>query len=444
MALQLPNIYTLGQVQVNTQPLAQLQGQLLAKKQAREEALDKYFEGKTKELTKKGIADNDVVGYENRLKKLQNYWTQNKADISKGGMSQRNFDYMVDDLRDYTGRSISKKDDLGKIYQLKIKGDINDDDIPLIRKIESPLDDPSRLKPNGMSYGLGDFSAAVQLPDTQKQDAFWNAVSRDYKPKVIEYEKDAKGNFISTPKGLGSFTNVYKFTERYADDQILGMADRAAEFVATDKDFRTLYDNILNDAAKATKENKPLDPRFVELKAAYDKLYPGGIMDTPEEVAKAAAVVRYKKFLNTGEKDVVDEKAKEKYQNASIISRQKAAGGGQINLSEYPEVPSKGRDITDLMQGVTVFQAPDGTKLSASKVYYDPSTKQINYEALAGRDASGKIVKGEPKVLSLNTFLQNIKTLNPGADFKFVETLGSTRVPGTSKTKGGKKGASGL
>jgi hypothetical protein len=345
MALQLPNIYTLGQVQVSTQPLAQLQGQLLAKKQAREEALDKYFEVKTKELTKKGIADNDVVGYEDRLKKLQNYWTQNKADISKGGMSQRNFEYMVDDLKDYTGRSVSKKEELGKVYQLRIKGDISDDDIPLIGKIEAPLDDPSRLKPNGVAYGLGDFSAAVKLPDTQKQDAFWSAVSRDYKPKVIEYEKDAKGNFIYTSRGLGSFTNVYKFTERYADDQILGMADRAAEFVATDKDFRTLYDNILNDAAKATKENKPLDPRFVELQVAYNDFYPSDIMDRPEEVVKAAAIVRYKKFLNTGEKDVVDEKAEEKYKSASIISRQKAAGG-EVDLSQYdvlgPYTKSKG------------------------------------------------------------------------------------------------------
>jgi hypothetical protein len=324
--------------------------------------------------------------------------------------------------------------------------EIEDEDMPKLAARGLSIYDPAYYKdPNTLTqYDYSDFTHFVPLPDTQKQDAFWSAVSRDYKPKVIEYEKDAKGNFISTPKGLGSFTNVYKFTERYADDQILGMADRAAEFVATDKDFRKLYNGILNDAAKATKEKKPLDPRFVELKDAYDKLYPGGIMDTPEEVAKAATVVRYKKFLNTGEKDVVDEKAREKYQSASIISRQKAAGGGQINLSEYPEVPSKGRDITDLMQGVTVFQAPDGTKLSASKVYYDPSTKQINYEALAGRDASGKIVKGEPKVLSLNTFLQNIKTLNPGADFKFVETLGSTRVPGTSKPKGVKKGASGL
>ena len=44
MAVSIPReIFTLGAVQFSTQPLAQLQGQLLAKKAAKEEALNKYF-----------------------------------------------------------------------------------------------------------------------------------------------------------------------------------------------------------------------------------------------------------------------------------------------------------------------------------------------------------------------------------------------------------------
>lgn len=369
MALQLPNIYTLGQVQVSTQPLAQLQGQLLAKKQAREEALDKYFEVKTKELTKKGIADNDVLGYEDRLKKLQNYWTENKADISKGGMSQRNFEYMVDDLKDYTGRSVFKKEELGKIYQLRIKGDISDDDIPLIGKVESPLDDPSRLKPNGVAYGLGDFSAVVTLPDTQKQAAYWNAVSQDFKPKVREFEKDAKGNITYAPTMPGSFTKVAKYTERYGDDQIKAMAERAADFTSTDKSFRKLYNNLLSN---------PTDPKFVELKTAYDQYFPGDIMDRPEELAKADAVIRYKNFLNTGEEKFTDVRGQKAYENALIASRQKTAGG-EVDLSEYdllgPYTQSKGvktRGFLGMGSGKTLIYKKD----------IDPK----DYELIADKD----------------------------------------------------------
>jgi hypothetical protein len=332
MALQLPNIYTLGQVQVNTQPLAQLQGQLLAKQQAKEEALDKYYNDLTGKITSAGMHSKDIPGFLKEKEELAKYWNSNKNEISKGGLAKQEFDARANKIFSHVEQS---KGDVKFLYDMRDK-DIEDEDMPKLAARGRSIYDPAYYKdPNTLTqYDYSDFTHFVPLPDTQKQDAFWSAVSRDYKPKVIEYEKDAKGNFISTPKGLGSFTNVYKFTERYADDQILGMADRAAEFVATDKSFRKLYNGILNDAAKATKEKKPLDPRFVELKDAYDKLYPGGIMDTPEEVAKASAIVRYKKFLNTGEKDVVDEKAREKYQSASIASRQKA-GGGEIDLSQY-------------------------------------------------------------------------------------------------------------
>jgi hypothetical protein len=343
MALQLPNIYTLGQVQVSSQPLAQLQGQLLAKKQAREEALDKYYNDLTGKITSAGMHSKDIPGFLKEKEDLAKYWNSNKNEISKGGLAKQEFDARANKIFSHIEQS---KGDVKFLYDMRDK-DIEDEDMPKLAARGRSIYDPAYYKdPNTLTpYDYSDFTHFVPLPDTQKQDSFWGAVSRDYKPKVIEYEKDAKGNIISTSKGLGSFTKVYKFTERYADDQILGMAERAAEFVATDKSFRKLYDNILNDAAKATKENKPLDPRFVELQAAYQKSYPGDIMDRPEEVAKAAAIVRYKKFLNTGEKDVVDEKAREKYQNALIASRQKAAGG-EVDLSQYdllgPYTASKG------------------------------------------------------------------------------------------------------
>ena len=369
MALQLPNIYTLGQVQFNTQPLAQLQGLLLAKKQAREDALDKYFEGKTKEITKKGIADNDVPGYENRLKKLQSYWTENKADISKGGMSQRNFEYMVDDLKDYTGKSIGKKEDLGKVYQLRIKGDINDDDIPLIGRIEAPIDEPARLKPNGMPYGLGDFSAAVPIPDIQKQNQFWGAVSQDYKPKVKEYQKDAQGNISYMPTMPGSFKKIAKFTERFSDDQIKGMADRAADFVSTDKSFRKLYSTVLNN---------PDDPNLAELKAVYDQYFPGDIMDKPEEVAKADAILRFKNFQNPGQDEFVDERAKAAYSSALTASRQKEKEG-PVDLSQYdvlgPYTESKGVKTKG-------FLGMGGGKTLIYKKDIDPK----DYEFIADKD----------------------------------------------------------
>ena len=61
MAVSIPsNIYTLGAVQFNTQPLAALQGKLLAQKAAKEEALDKYFNDLKGKINQAGMRSTDL------------------------------------------------------------------------------------------------------------------------------------------------------------------------------------------------------------------------------------------------------------------------------------------------------------------------------------------------------------------------------------------------
>lgn len=338
MALQLPNIYTLGQVQVSSQPLAQLQGQLLAKKQAQEEALNKYFTDAAGKLTTTGMRQQDIAGFLERKNQLMKEGISNKAEISKGGLAKQEFNAKFDKLF----ADVEKSKQIGKLQydlaQAKQKDDLNEVDFPKLDAINRSIYDPAHYKdPNtNTAYSFADFSPAVELPDTQKQASFWNAVSQDFKPKVREYEKDAKGNIVYAPTMPGSFTKVAKFSERYGDDQIKAMADRAADFSATDKSFKKLYSGLLKN---------PTDPKFVELKAAYDQYFPGEIMDRPEELAKADAIIRYKKFLNTGEEKFTDVRGQKAYESALISSRQKAAGG-EVDLSQYdllgPYTASKG------------------------------------------------------------------------------------------------------
>jgi len=69
MATPIPNIYTFGQVQLDTQPLAQLQGKLLAQQEAKQEALNKYFQKQMGDLSREGIAENDVADVINGIGK---------------------------------------------------------------------------------------------------------------------------------------------------------------------------------------------------------------------------------------------------------------------------------------------------------------------------------------------------------------------------------------
>lgn len=113
----------------------------------------------------------------------------------------------------------------------------------------------------------------------------------------------------------------------------------------------------------------------------------------------------------------------------------------QIDLREYPDVAGGGKDITNLMQGVKVTGLPNGKTLLAEKVYYNPINQRVTFKEYAERDESGAIITGGgEKTVSLTTFLQNIKSNNPGTDMKFLEGLrnpitGAAPTPDSPKSK---------
>lgn len=113
----------------------------------------------------------------------------------------------------------------------------------------------------------------------------------------------------------------------------------------------------------------------------------------------------------------------------------------KIDLREYPDVAGGGKDITNLMQGVKVTGLPNGKTLLAEKVYYNPINQRVTFKEYAERDESGAIITGGgEKTVSLTTFLQNIKSNNPGTDMKFLEGLrnpitGAAPTPDSPKSK---------
>lgn len=106
------------------------------------------------------------------------------------------------------------------------------------------------------------------------------------------------------------------------------------------------------------------------------------------------------------------------------------SGGGSsktaapIDLTEYPDVEGNGKDITNLMQGVKVTGLPSGKTLLAEKVAYNPDTKKVTFTEYTSRnEQTGEMEGGRTQTVGLKTFLQNIKTNNPGTDMKFLEGL---------------------
>jgi len=281
MAEQLPNIYTFGQVKLDTSSLADLQGKLLAKKQAKEEALNKYFEKQMGALSSEGIAKNDMPDYEKSISELKDYWKQNAQAIRKGGQSKADFDNKVQGIKNFISESKDKKSQTLKYReQFQFGNKIpTDTDMEILGYMELPIRSPKRINPKtGNPYGLTDLS--VQIPPfTPSKKQSWIAnISKDIQPVEGKPTKT-----IDKTSGKEIFT----YPLSYDDKKIKFMADNAAASLRADREALNYYEQL---------KNEPTSPEFIELKNAWDasKMFVGDEMDTPEDLAKAEILREFK------------------------------------------------------------------------------------------------------------------------------------------------------
>lgn len=285
MALQIPNIYTLGQIQVSTQPLAQLQGKLLAEQQAKEEAIDKYYEKQLSSLDKQGIAENDVANYEKRVSDLGNYWKENRNEIRKGGTAKMNFDKLVQDQKNFiyeSKRKANENFEMAKLFKVGGKP-MTDNDIFVMERQYLPLGDPNRINPKtGRAYGMADLSPKIPLFDLSKKNKFFGDVSMGIEPSIREKEIDP-----NTKKPLLRTEGTEKFYRtfiKYSDDEIKKMESKLALGFKADDSASNHYETIWSN---------PKDPENAEtikrLNDAWQSVpwHRGTEMQSPLDLAKA-------------------------------------------------------------------------------------------------------------------------------------------------------------
>ena len=85
MANGLPDsLYTGGAVVFDSRPSTNLYAQLMARKQAREEALDEYERRRLDRMNESGLRDQDREGLDNMVLDLKTYYNANKDAVRKG------------------------------------------------------------------------------------------------------------------------------------------------------------------------------------------------------------------------------------------------------------------------------------------------------------------------------------------------------------------------
>lgn len=324
MAVSIPReIYTLGAVQISTQPLAQLQGQLLAKKAAKEEALNKYFYDLQGKINTAGVRQVDAVGIDQDIKKWQQSWSKDANGLQKLE-HQSNYQNILRRIEQSKNRAKLEMD-LGKM-RVEGKYDPDDDDLEIQQRIGYSIYDPRSYKQDGVTeYGIGDLSPAIPDFDATRQNQFFSAITRG--KTAGEVPDTSRAPIIEKQTGYV----VTPIKKEFSKEQVVAMANDAGELTKADRISRKYYSKILDN---------PQSDQFVVLKEAYDNYFPGGIMDTPEEVAKADAAIRFSQPMEVGTRRVKEEDWKERAMFQAFLKSQ-GPQGEKEPVDYYGEMEAK-------------------------------------------------------------------------------------------------------
>jgi len=287
MALINPsNLYSEGQVKLDSTPYLRMQQQQQAKKQAREDALYKYFSELPDKINAAGMRSQDIDGayggFNKKVDTIRKFWDVNKQDILKGGKAAQDYDYLIRDAKQYAdfSKSEGKKDlDMGKPY-FEGKHTYDDDDVNIFSKRQRPIDDPQFYKDPDIKlpYQYTDLSVATPDFDANRQMAFDKAILGKAEPQILPTEK---------PK---YDTNTYEviYNKKYRPEDIYAAAERAAGNLKGDRSARKFFKKALDD----------IDQVKIASEALSKLSGTTVIAETPEQMAaglKAAQLMNFSK-----------------------------------------------------------------------------------------------------------------------------------------------------
>jgi len=148
-----PRMYSQGTVLLDSQPIVNLYGQLMAKKQAKQDALDEYDKQRINNINGTGVRDQDREGLDQRVKQIQEFYQGNKDKIRKGGTPESYaYEKMFRDVSGYVNQSkerTARGDAAMKLYNERLKQDgrIPDDFINELHENELGIDKLTGVDP---------------------------------------------------------------------------------------------------------------------------------------------------------------------------------------------------------------------------------------------------------------------------------------------------------
>lgn len=373
MPLNYPSsLYTAGAVVLPEQNM-NMYANLLAKKQAKQDAVNQYFTELGDKINTAGVRMQDLQGdhggIASDIDKWRSNWYANREAIAKGGLAQQQHMGQYNQILRKIDQS-KQRAKLGlEMGKAKFEGkyDPDDDDLHVIDKIDRSIYDPKSYKDDGVSeYGWQDLSPSVPDFDPKRQNEFWTTASRGLKPGKVYDEANMR-----TDKVTGKAFVPYK--EIYQPDQIKKIADDAADLVKGDRSARKYYNKILDSQDMAP---------WKRLNDAFQSVYgKNAQVSTPEQAAQADMIIKASGVFDSGEQAITDQDAawqrsmaRMLYNSNLIASRAQGGSKDDSNsniVDAYGEIETKFG--TDAKKGPWLSSGGERLKMSD----LSPQTQQV-------------------------------------------------------------------
>lgn len=386
-----PNLYTGGAVIFDSSPSVNMYGNLLARKQAKMDALDEYDRHRINNINPNGVRDQDREGLDQRINQLRLYYSKNKDRIRKGN-SAESFEYekMFRNVGSYINQSkerTAKQEAAMKFYQDKLKQDgvVPEDFITEIEVNDKSLDSPdsqtfnltkwlSTPKPFNQQTFLKGFSDVKRTPSVRTEPIKDQPLRLN---EITEETFDTGGKQVIANRAAERYENSYSFRSQ-VQNEIKDPIARAR----MEQTFREQYGTnpqLPEDYATAF-TLELLQPKITKSKAIDNK---DAIMTRREQFAREIqGRIDRRAFSLAAQRrnwQMQDEKTKNDYVQAVIDAYKKSGKVDPDIVGDYTKKDDKGHavEITE-----TVF-SPDGktvdfvVKDANGKVYEDYSTRGV-------------------------------------------------------------------
>ena len=283
-----PSLYTAGAVKFDSTPSVNFYAQLMARQQAKRDALDQYYsklmsdtEGRENQMRTSDIEQ----GWGQKFNDWQSFYMnpQNRKAIlnpSKYGYEKVNkFNMMHQDLIADARKSTQElgKEKLINEHRISGKWFPTDSDVNEAHQISKSIYDPSRkIVDTDPSTGMQverdpDVSyLSLNIPDvtpTEKNQMMKGAVGK-IEPATVAGEPDKA-------RGLITMTSAYR------PEDVKSIATNYANNVAQNRKFTNSYERLMHDEATYHKYNEVFKKYFPE----------AGDIQTPTQMAAAEAAI---------------------------------------------------------------------------------------------------------------------------------------------------------